>query len=146
MKKQLDQARKGNKEEYETASRAMLSFIDQRLTKEAGEEMGPHMIKSLIAQVNKAASTNKLKEPLNLVEKLINYAQYDSSVKRMQKMIKTKLSGQDTRGVSKGIVVDEATRRVFDSIRSAYKDLLLTSADSELRAVRSEIDKTGKTT
>lgn len=85
LKKQLDQARKGNKEEYETASRAMLSFIDQRLTKEAGEEMGPHMIKSLIAQVNKAASTNKLKEPLNLVEKLINYAQYDSSVKRMQK-------------------------------------------------------------
>lgn len=85
MKKQLDQTRKGNKEEYETASRAMLSFIDQRLTKEAGEEMGPHMIKSLIAQVNKAASTNKLKEPLNLVEKLINYAQYDSSVKRMQK-------------------------------------------------------------
>jgi uncharacterized protein with von Willebrand factor type A (vWA) domain len=71
LKKQLDQARKGNKEEYETASRAMLSFIDQRLTKEAGEEMGPHMIKSLIAQVNKAASTNKLKEPLNLVEKLI---------------------------------------------------------------------------
>lgn len=144
LKKQLDQARKGNKEEYETASRAMLSFIDQRLTKEAGEEMGPHMIKSLIAQVNKAASTNKLKEPLNLVEKLINYAQYDSSVKRMQKMIKTKLSGQDTRGVSKGIVVDEATRRVFDSIRSAYKDLLLTSADSELRAVRSEIVKLGK--
>lgn len=144
LKKQLDQARKGNKEEYETASRAMLSFIDQRLTKEAGEEMGPHMIKSLIAQVNKAASTNKLKEPLNLVEKLINYAQYDSSVKRMQKMIKTKLSGQDTRGVSKGIVVDEATRRVFDSIRSAYKDLLLTSADSELRAVRSEIVKQGK--
>ena len=144
LKKQLDQARKGNKEEYETASRAMLSFIDQRLTKEAGEEMGPHMIKSLIAQVNKAASTNKLKEPLNLVEKLINYAQYDSSVKRMQKMIKTKLSGQDTRGVSKGIVVDEATRRVFDSIRSAYKDLLLTSADSELRAVRSEIVKRGK--
>lgn len=141
LKKQLDQARKGNKEEYETASRAMLSFIDQRLTKEAGEEMGPHMIKSLIAQVNKAASTNKLKEPLNLVEKLINYAQYDSSVKRMQKMIKTKLSGQDTRGVSKGIV---ATRRVFDSIRSAYKDLLLTSADSELRAVRSEIVKLGK--
>lgn len=144
LKKQLDQTRKGNKEEYETASRAMLSFIDQRLTKEAGEEMGPHMIKSLIAQVNKAASTNKLKEPLNLVEKLINYAQYDSSVKRMQKMIKTKLSGQDTRGVSKGIVVDEATRRVFDSIRSAYKDLLLTSADSELRAVRSEIVKLGK--
>ncbi len=144
LKKQLDQARKGNKEEYETASRAMLSFIDQRLTKEAGEEMGPHMIKSLIAQVNKAASTNKLKEPLNLVEKLINYAQYDSSVKRMQKMIKTKLFGQDTRGVSKGIVVDEATRRVFDSIRSAYKDLLLTSADSELRAVRSEIVKLGK--
>ena len=144
LKKQLDQARKGNKEEYETASRAMLSFIDQRLTKEAGEEMGPHMIKSLIAQVNKAASTNKLKEALNLVEKLINYAQYDSSVKRMQKMIKTKLSGQDTRGVSKGIVVDEATRRVFDSIRSAYKDLLLTSADSELRAVRSEIVKLGK--
>jgi len=144
LKKQLDQARKGNKEEYETASRAMLSFIDQRLTKEAREEMGPHMIKSLIAQVNKAASTNKLKEPLNLVEKLINYAQYDSSVKRMQKMIKTKLSGQDTRGVSKGIVVDEATRRVFDSIRSAYKDLLLTSADSELRAVRSEIVKLGK--
>lgn len=144
LKKQLDQARKGNKEEYETASRAMLSFIDQRLTKEAGEEMGPHMIKSLIAQVNKAASTNKLKEPLNLVEKLINYAQYDSSVKRMQKMIKTKLSGQDTRGVSKGIVVDEATRRVFDSIRSAYKDLLLTSADSELRAVRNEIVKLGK--
>lgn len=144
LKKQLDQARKGNKEEYETASRAMLSFIDQRLTKEAEEEMGPHMIKSLIAQVNKAASTNKLKEPLNLVEKLINYAQYDSSVKRMQKMIKTKLSGQDTRGVSKGIVVDEATRRVFDSIRSAYKDLLLTSADSELRAVRSEIVKLGK--
>lgn len=144
LKKQLDQARKGNKEEYETASRAMLSFIDQRLTKEAGEEMGPHMIKSLIAQVNKAASTNKLKEPLNLVEKLINYAQYDSSVKRMQKMIKTKLSGQDTRDVSKGIVVDEATRRVFDSIRSAYKDLLLTSADSELRAVRSEIVKLGK--
>ena len=144
LKKQLDQARKGNKEEYETASRAMLSFIDQRRTKEAGEEMGPHMIKSLIAQVNKAASTNKLKEPLNLVEKLINYAQYDSSVKRMQKMIKTKLSGQDTRGVSKGIVVDEATRRVFDSIRSAYKDLLLTSADSELRAVRSEIVKLGK--
>lgn len=144
LKKQLDQARKGNKEEYETASRAMLSFIDQRLTKEAGEEMGSHMIKSLIAQVNKAASTNKLKEPLNLVEKLINYAQYDSSVKRMQKMIKTKLSGQDTRGVSKGIVVDEATRRVFDSIRSAYKDLLLTSADSELRAVRSEIVKLGK--
>lgn len=144
LKKQLDQARKGNKEEYETASRAMLSFIDQRLTKEAGEEMGAHMIKSLIAQVNKAASTNKLKEPLNLVEKLINYAQYDSSVKRMQKMIKTKLSGQDTRGVSKGIVVDEATRRVFDSIRSAYKDLLLTSADSELRAVRSEIVKLGK--
>lgn len=144
LKKQLDQARKGNKEEYETASRAMLSFIDQRLTKEAGEEMGPHMIKSLIAQVNKAASTNKLKEPLNLVEKLINYAQYDSSVKRMQKMIKTKLSGQDTRGVSKGIVVDEATRRVFDSIRSAYKDLLLTSTDSELRAVRSEIVKLGK--
>lgn len=144
LKKQLDQARKGNKEEYETASRAMLSFIDQRLTKEAGEEMGPHMIKSLIAQVNKAASTNKLKEPLNLVEKLINYAQYDSSMKRMQKMIKTKLSGQDTRGVSKGIVVDEATRRVFDSIRSAYKDLLLTSADSELRAVRSEIVKLGK--
>lgn len=144
LKKQLDQARKGNKEEYETASRAMLAFIDQRLTKEAGEEMGPHMIKSLIAQVNKAASTNKLKEPLNLVEKLINYAQYDSSVKRMQKMIKTKLSGQDTRGVSKGIVVDEATRRVFDSIRSAYKDLLLTSADSELRAVRSEIVKLGK--
>lgn len=144
LKKQLDQARKGNKEEYETASRAMLSFIDQRLTKEAGEEMGPHMIKSLIAQVNKAASTNKLKEPLNLVEKLINYAQYDSSVKRMQKMIKTKLSGQDTRGISKGIVVDEATRRVFDSIRSAYKDLLLTSADSELRAVRSEIVKLGK--
>lgn len=144
LKKQLDQARKGNKEEYETASRAMLSFIDQRLTKEAGEEMGPHMIKSLIAQVNKAASTNKLKEPLNLVEKLINYAQYDSSVKRMQKMIKTKLSEQDTRGVSKGIVVDEATRRVFDSIRSAYKDLLLTSADSELRAVRSEIVKLGK--
>lgn len=144
LKKQLDQARKGNKEEYETASRAMLSFIDQRLTKEAGEEMGPHMIKSLIAQVNKAASTNKLKEPLNLVEKVINYAQYDSSVKRMQKMIKTKLSGQDTRGVSKGIVVDEATRRVFDSIRSAYKDLLLTSADSELRAVRSEIVKLGK--
>lgn len=144
LKKQLDQARKGNKEEYETASRAMLSFIDQRLTKEAGEEMGPHIIKSLIAQVNKAASTNKLKEPLNLVEKLINYAQYDSSVKRMQKMIKTKLSGQDTRGVSKGIVVDEATRRVFDSIRSAYKDLLLTSADSELRAVRSEIVKLGK--
>ena len=144
LKKQLDQARKGNKEEYETASRAMLSFIDQRLTKESGEEMGPHMIKSLIAQVNKAASTNKLKEPLNLVEKLINYAQYDSSVKRMQKMIKTKLSGQDTRGVSKGIVVDEATRRVFDSIRSAYKDLLLTSADSELRAVRSEIVKLGK--
>ena len=144
LKKQLDQARKGNKEEYETASRAMLSFIDQRLTKEAGEEMGPHMIKSLIAQVNKAASTNKLKEPLNLVEKLINYAQYDSSVKRMQKMIKTKLSGQDTRGVSKEIVVDEATRRVFDSIRSAYKDLLLTSADSELRAVRSEIVKLGK--
>lgn len=144
LKKQLDQARKGNKEEYETASRAMLSFIDQRLTKEAGEEMGPHMIKSLIAQVNKAASTNKLKEPLNLVEKLINYAQYDSSVKRMQKMIKTKLSGQDTRGVSKGIVVDEATRRVFDSIRSAYKNLLLTSADSELRAVRSEIVKLGK--
>lgn len=144
LKKQSDQARKGNKEEYETASRAMLSFIDQRLTKEAGEEMGPHMIKSLIAQVNKAASTNKLKEPLNLVEKLINYAQYDSSVKRMQKMIKTKLSGQDTRGVSKGIVVDEATRRVFDSIRSAYKDLLLTSADSELRAVRSEIVKLGK--
>lgn len=144
LKKQLDQARKGNKEEYETASRAMLSFIDQRLTKEAGEEMGPHMIKSLIAQANKAASTNKLKEPLNLVEKLINYAQYDSSVKRMQKMIKTKLSGQDTRGVSKGIVVDEATRRVFDSIRSAYKDLLLTSADSELRAVRSEIVKLGK--
>ena len=144
LKKQLDQARKGNKEEYETASRAMLSFIDQRLTKEAGEEMGPHMIKSLIAQVNKAASTNKLKEPLNLVETLINYAQYDSSVKRMQKMIKTKLSGQDTRGVSKGIVVDEATRRVFDSIRSAYKDLLLTSADSELRAVRSEIVKLGK--
>ena len=144
LKKQLDQARKGNKEEYETASRAMLSFIDQRLTKEAGEEMGPHMIKSLIAQVNKAASTNKLKEPLNLVEKLINYAQYDSSVKRMQKMIKTKLSGQDTRGVSKGIVVDEATRRVFDSIRSAYKDLLLTSADSELHAVRSEIVKLGK--
>lgn len=144
LKKQLDQARKGNKEEYETASKAMLSFIDQRLTKEAGEEMGPHMIKSLIAQVNKAASTNKLKEPLNLVEKLINYAQYDSSVKRMQKMIKTKLSEQDTRGVSKGIVVDEATRRVFDSIRSAYKDLLLTSADSELRAVRSEIVKLGK--
>ena len=144
LKKQLDQARKGNKEEYETASRAMLSFIDQRLTKEAGEEMGPHMIKSLIAQVNKAASTNDLKGPLRLVEKLINYAQYDSSVKRMQKMIKTKLSGQDTRGVSKGIVVDEATRRVFDSIRSAYKDLLLTSADSELRAVRSEIVKLGK--
>lgn len=33
---------------------------------------------------------------------------------------------------------------MFDSIRSAYKDLLLTSADSELRAVRSEIVKLGK--
>lgn len=144
LKKEVRDLRKGSKEEWETKQRAIISFVKGRLTKEAGEELGKTRIEQILTLVTKASNSNDLHKPLQFIEQVINSAIIDSAAARMDKLIKTRLQGETNRGVAKGVVVDEATRRLFDSIRGTFKDLIATSIDSELRHVRGEILRFGK--
>lgn len=144
LKKQVNTLRAGNKEEWETKQRAIVSFVNGRLTKEAGESLGNTRIAQIIRLVNSASTATELRKPLQFIEQVINSAVIDNAAAKMDKLIKTKLQGETNRGVAKGIVVDESTRRLFDSIRTTFKDLIVTSIDGELSSVRSEIMRFGK--
>ena len=144
LKKQVNTLRAGNKEEWETKQRAIVSFVNGRLTKEAGESLGNTRIAQIIRLVNSASTATELRKPLQFIEQVINSAIIDNAAAKMDKLIKTKLQGETNRGVAKGIVVDESTRRLFDSIRTTFKDLVVTSIDGELSSVRSEIMRFGK--
>ena len=144
QKKQVRELRKGSKDEWETKQRAIISFVKGRLTKEAGDMLGKARIEQILTLVTKASNSTELYKPLQFIEQVINSAAIDSAAAKMDKLIKTKLQSETSRGVAKGVVVDEATRRLFDSIRGTFKDLLSTSIDSELRHVRGEILRFGK--
>ena len=144
LKKQVKSLRSGSKEEWERQQRAITSFIQGRLTKEAGESLGKTRIEQLLRLVNNASTASDLRKPLQFIEQVINSATIDNIAKKMDKLIKTKLQGETNRGVAKGVVVDESTRRLFDSIRGTFKDMISTSIDSELRSVRGEILRFGK--
>ena len=144
LKKQVKSLRSGSKEEWERQQRAITSFIQGRLTKEAGESLGKTRIEQLLRLVNNASTASDLRKPLQFIEQVINSATIENIAEKMDKLIKTKLQGETNRGVAKGVVVDEATRRLFDSIRGTFKDLISTSIDSELRSVRGEILRLGK--
>ena len=144
LKKQVDSLRSGNKDEWEKKQRAIVSFIKGRLTKEAGSVLGKTRLDQLLTLVNKASTSTDLRKPLQFIEQVINDASIEHAASKMDKLIKTKLQGETNRGVAKGVVVDESTRRLFDSIRGTFKDLIATSIDSELRSVRGEILRFGK--
>lgn len=144
LKKQVKSLRSGSKEEWERQQRAITSFIQGRLTKEAGESLGKTRIEQLLRLVNNASTASDLRKPLQFIEQVINSATIDNIAEKMDKLIKTKLQGETNRGVAKGVVVDESTRRLFDSIRGTFKDMISTSIDSELRSVRGEILRLGK--
>lgn len=144
LKKQVKSLRSGSKEEWERQQRAITSFIQGRLTKEAGESLGKTRIEQLLRLVNNASTASDLRKPLQFIEQVINSATIDNIAEKMDKLIKTKLQGETNRGVAKGVVVDESTRRLFDSIRGTFKDMISTSIDSELRSVRGEILRFGK--
>lgn len=144
LKKQVNTLRSGNKYEWEKKQRAIVSFIKGRLTKEAGSVLGKTRLDQLITLVNKASTATDLHKPLQFIEQVINDASIEHAASKMDKLIKTKLQGETNRGVAKGVVVDETTRRLFDSIRGTFKDLIVTSIDSELRSVRGEILRFGK--
>lgn len=143
LKRNITNLRK-SKSNFEVQQRAVIAFINQRLTKEVGDELGSTRIKQLLSMVNHATTAKDLRPPLQYLEQLINSATYESVAKRMGKLIKIKLVSQTARGVSKGVKVDETTRQIFDSVRATFKDLLSTSVDSELRSVRGDIARIGK--
>lgn len=143
LKRNVTNLRK-SKSNFEVQQRAVIAFINQRLTKEVGDELGSTRIKQLLSMVNHATTAKDLRPPLQYLEQLINSATYESVAKRMGKLIKIKLVSQTARGVSKGVKVDETTRQIFDSVRATFKDLLSTSVDSELRSVRGDIARIGK--
>lgn len=143
LKRNVTNLRK-SKSNFEVQQRAVIAFINQRLTKEVGDELGSTRIKQLLSMVNHATTAKDLRPPLQYLEQLINSATYESVAKRMGKLIKIKLVSQTARGVSKGVKVDETTRQIFDSVRATFKDLLSTSIDSELRSVRGDIARIGK--
>jgi hypothetical protein len=144
LKKQVNTLRSGNKDEWEKKQRAIVSFIKGRLTKEAGSVLGKTRLDQLLTLVNKASTATDLHKPLQFIEQVINDASIEHAAAKMDKLIKTKLQGETNRGVAKGVVVDESTRRLFDSIRGTFKELIATSIDSELRSVRGEILRFGK--